>query len=84
MNKFPNIAKVVRENRVRVGVSQTDLSNQLGYKNGQFVSNVERGLCSINHKKIDKLSKIIGAEPDDVRMAIIQDVALKIGLKRNL
>lgn len=28
-------------------ISQYKLSRELGYKNGQFISNVERGLCAI-------------------------------------
>jgi ribosome-binding protein aMBF1 (putative translation factor) len=42
--EFKNIGKLVKAAREVKGLSQTQLSKELGYKNGQFVSNIERGI----------------------------------------
>ncbi len=49
MRCFKNIAKLIRTKRLQhpKAYSQSELSHLLGYKNGQFISNVERALCNI-------------------------------------
>ena len=55
-SNFKRVALVVRKYRLEnTHYSQQDLARLLGYKNGQFISNVERGLCGIPAKKIPKL-----------------------------
>lgn len=56
MRVFNNIAKLVSNRRQNLGLTQTELSIMVGFKNGQFVSNIERGLCSIPAKDIVKLA----------------------------
>ena len=75
---FRNIAKLVRSKRVIQGISQTELSNKMGYKNGQFISNVERGLCSIPLSKVKHLTSEIGADRDEIINAMTQDLKDKI------
>lgn len=45
--------------RKKAGLSQRALGESLGYKkqNGQFISNIERGLCSIPAEKIEDLAQ---------------------------
>lgn len=59
---FPHIAKLVRDSRLNTVLSQEGLSGLLGYKNGQFISNVERELCSIPTKRIGKLCEELKIE----------------------
>jgi len=59
MSYFKNIAKVVKANRKAKGFSQEVLSNEIGNKNGQFISNVERALCSIPKKSLNKMSEVL-------------------------
>lgn len=59
MYKFNSIASVVREYRTKEGLSQSELSKKVGYKNGQFISNAERGLCTIPTKKLRRISVAI-------------------------
>ena len=49
MRCFKNIAELIKTKRLQhpKGYSQSELSHLLGYKNGQFISNVERALCNI-------------------------------------
>lgn len=35
-----------KESRKKVGITQTNLAEDLGLKSPQFVSNVERGICA--------------------------------------
>lgn len=70
---FKNIAEVIRVKRTAAGISQQDLSGLIGYKNGQFVSNVERGLCSIPQEKIYLIAGLIKAEPQELMTAIAKD-----------
>ena len=73
MKQFKNIAQAVKSNRVKVDISQEELSHRLGYKNGQFVSNVERGLCSIPNKKLVAISDVLKVEPEVLIEAIVSD-----------
>lgn len=58
--------------------SQTELSAFLGYKNGQFISNVERGICSIPVKSLKKISDLLGISPEDIKEAVLKDHAQTI------
>lgn len=71
--KFSNIASLVREGRSANNLSQVQLSEVLGYKNGQFISNVERGLCSIPISKINSLAKAIKTDSNIIVTAMVAD-----------
>lgn len=73
MHKFQSIARTIKNNRLKVGISQEGLSKMIGYKNGQFVSNVERGLCSIPNKKLVPIANILKVDPEVLIEAIIAD-----------
>lgn len=75
---FDNIAKLVIERRKLTGISQMKLSLLLGYKNSQFISNVERGLCSIPIEKICDFCKHTETETDSVIKAILWDHQMTI------
>jgi len=70
---FNHIARVVRVHREALGISQYHLSQDLGFKNGQFVSNVERGLCSILIRKVGLLVELLSIPYLDVEEAMIKD-----------
>lgn len=55
------------------GYSQSELSHLLGYKNGQFISNVERALCNIPLKMLKKVSEVLDITSDDLKAAILRD-----------
>ena len=75
---FENIAMLVKTYRQPKGISQSQLSRELGYKNGQFISNVERGLCSIPFEKIGKLSQVLEVPTTEVKEAILRDYGSNI------
>lgn len=55
------------------GYSQSELSHLLGYKNGQFISNVERALCNIPLKMLKKVAKVLDIAPEELKSAILRD-----------
>ena len=75
MRKFNNIASLIKRKRLAhpKGLSQSDLSHLLGYKNGQFISNVERALCNIPFKMMNKVCDILQIAPAEIRQAMLND-----------
>ena len=75
MRCFKNIAKLIRTKRLQhpKGYSQSELSHLLGYKNGQFISNVERALCNIPLKMLVKVSGVLDIDPAELKGAILAD-----------
>ncbi|EQC44876.1 helix-turn-helix domain-containing protein [Bacteriovorax sp. Seq25_V] len=75
MRSFENIAKLIKDKRTQhvKGYSQSELSHLLGYKNGQFISNVERALCNIPLKMLNRVAEILDISHDDLRDAILKD-----------
>ena len=70
---FNTIAKKITEARERKGYTQAELARFIGYKNGQFISNVERGKCGIPIEKIFLMSRILGTNPMIFAQAMITD-----------
>jgi len=75
---FDNIAKAVKEAREQKGLTQDQLSKSLGYDNGQFISNVERGKCSVPIKKIKKLAKKTDTTVGDFVGSMVLDYTEKL------
>lgn len=75
MRSFENIAKLIRTKRLNhyKGYSQSELSHLLGYKNGQFISNVERALCNIPLKMLRRVSEVLDIAPGELKDAILKD-----------
>lgn len=76
MRHFGNIAKLIKESRQRHprGLSQTELSKELGYKNGQFISNIERGFCSVPVKSLCLLAETLNLDKDVIKQALLKDM----------
>lgn len=72
---FENIAKLIRDRRTShpKGYSQSELSHLLGYKNGQFISNVERALCNVPLKMLRRVSEVLDIQPTELKAAILRD-----------
>ncbi len=75
MRSFTNIAQLIKTKRVQhpKGYSQSELSHLLGYKNGQFISNVERALCNIPLKMLARVAEILNIDPQELKAAILRD-----------
>ncbi|OFZ22482.1 MAG: hypothetical protein A2202_06760 [Bdellovibrionales bacterium RIFOXYA1_FULL_36_14] len=75
MRCFENIAKLIKDKRLGhpKGYSQSELSNLLGYKNGQFISNVERALCNVPLKMLRRVTEVLDIPASDLKKAILDD-----------
>ncbi len=75
MRCFKNIAELIKSKRLQhpKAYSQSELSHLLGYKNGQFISNVERALCNIPLKMLGKVSEVLDITPETLKEAILKD-----------
>lgn len=75
MRKFTHIAELIKRKRLShpKGLSQSDLSSLLGYKNGQFISNVERALCNIPFKMMNKVCDILHITEEEIKEVMIKD-----------
>ncbi len=75
MRSFKNIATLIRTKRINhpKSYSQSDLSLLLGYKNGQFISNVERGLCNVPLKMMKKISEVLDISAEEIKSSILKD-----------
>lgn len=75
MRCFKNIAQLIRTKRMNhpKGYSQSELSHLLGYKNGQFISNVERALCNIPLKMLRRVSEVLDISSEELKASILKD-----------
>lgn len=75
MRCFKNIANLIKSKRLQhpKSYSQSELSHLLGYKNGQFISNVERALCNIPLKMLTRVSEVLDIDSNELKEAIIRD-----------
>ena len=71
--KFKNIAKVIMIARYTKGLSQNELALEIGYRNGQFISNVERGLCSLPSEKVYATALALNIDHEVITSAMIAD-----------
>ena len=74
------IGKLIKESREASNpvVSQSKLSSELGYRNGQFISNVERGICSIPLDKVKKVADVLSIDAEEIKEALVEDYKSKI------
>ena len=75
---FSHIAQVLKEGRLRAVLSQSDLAKIMGFKNGQFVSNIERGKCSLPAKNIVKLCQHLSLDYNHVVAAMTADYKFRV------
>lgn len=73
-----NLGEIIRVGRAKTNVSQSQLAKKLGYKNGQYISNVERGQCSLPVRHIAQAGDILNIHPENIANAMISDYADKI------
>ncbi len=74
---FESIAKLIRVKRRSLSpkVSQQGLSYKLGYKNGQFISNIERGLCSVPLRSLGSICEVLNVSKEELRETLLKDYA---------
>lgn len=76
--RFKEVGKLVKKRRLELDLNQDNISFVLGYKNGQSLSNIERGLCSVPKHKIKELASELKVEPEFIAWAMIADFSQHI------
>jgi transcriptional regulator with XRE-family HTH domain len=68
------IGQAIKEAREKAGLTQISVAEALGYRSGgQFISNIERGACSLPLAKVNRLAKILKISPDVIIEAKLVD-----------
>lgn len=78
MRCFSNIAKLIKEARGETTITQSEIATRLGLRNGQFVSNVERGLCGFPLPKLKMLQHSLNLKSEDIKEAILKDKEVEL------
>ena len=53
-------SKSLKRMRIELDITQAELAKTIGYKNSQFISNLERGLCGLPLDAISKIGSTYG------------------------
>lgn len=75
MNKhdyFEALGRFLRERRLESGYTQSEVSDALGYTNGQFLSNIERGLCSPPMPALAILMRLYGIGEQEMTRLLVE------------
>ncbi len=59
--------------REKVGLTQREVSDALGYSTPQFISNVERGRCRFPIQKLPKIKRLYKVSADQVIDLILSE-----------
>ena len=70
---FKCISNLVRNGRLKSGITQIQLAEKLGFKNSQFISNIERAKSSIPEDSIKGLSRALNISKFDIIEAMTSD-----------
>lgn len=78
MRHFANIAQTLKRIRIEKGLTQQGVSKSLGYKHGQFMSNIERGLAGLPFHMIANMCEVLDCGPEDIIEAMSLDYKSKL------
>lgn len=67
------LTKIVLTRRKLLNITQYELATKLGFSNGQFASNVERGVCEWPPKYFKKISNLLRLDLDEIIEANMED-----------
>ena len=79
LKEFGSMLKKARE---QAGLSQFALGVHLGLDNGQFISNIERGLRALPAKHIHHIASALNLSENDLTDHLIRVHALRISERR--
>lgn len=74
MNKSGRLAGFLREKRVAVNLTQSEVARKLGYSSPQFVSNWERGLANPPVFVLKEITKMYKVSADTMFNLLVEDV----------
>ena len=72
------VGKLIKERREKINASQHCIAGFFGYSSGQYISNIERGVCSFPLGKARSLRKLLGINKHEMQDAYRKDFEEKI------
>jgi transcriptional regulator with XRE-family HTH domain len=76
MNRAPSqkrIGSFLKQHRVKAGLTQSDVAQKLGYTSPQFISNIERGLCSAPVKHLKDFAKMYNLDTEELIQLLLTE-----------
>jgi DNA-binding XRE family transcriptional regulator len=70
---FKNTSELIKKARIEKEISQTEAAKLLGYKNGQIISNIERGLQGVPLGRASEFCHKLRLNPDMLKAHLVQD-----------
>jgi len=70
------LGKLFRSERLKSGLSQGKVCRALGYTTPQYLSNFERGLCSMPLEKLKRMIDMYNMDPEEV-VKLMMDLQTK-------
>lgn len=71
--KYTNTAKLIRDKREKVKMSQSDLSKKLKKTSSQFISNFERGFSPLPIKKLKEIARVLKIDKMILKKQLMSD-----------
>jgi transcriptional regulator with XRE-family HTH domain len=71
------LGEFIKTHREKSGLSQLDISDALGLKSAQYVSNIERGVSPLSRGMIQKVARAIKVDSEDLVDVILIELKEK-------
>ncbi len=68
-----NVGRLIKTERLAQGFSQGQCARKLGLSTPQYISNIERGICSISIPNARKLCRLLKVHSETFKEAMILD-----------
>jgi len=67
------LGKLIQKYRLKSGFTQKQVGTLLGYSNGQFISNIERGICGTPIPMLLELKRMLNMPVREVKRSYLKD-----------
>lgn len=81
MLEFLNLGQYLKQKRLGLDLTQSELADLLGNVHVQFVSNWERGICAPPNHCFEKLIEVLNLSRDKLVKVMVEDSKLIISAK---
>ncbi len=72
------VSQLIKERRQSLNISQEKLAKMLGVGTGQFISNIERGLCPMPKRKLKRVCRCLLLDRKVMYAACLEEAAQSI------
>lgn len=75
--KIMTIGDILKDAREKAGLSQSDVSEKMGYQSAQFISNIERNVSLPTAKLLRKMTDLYGIHYETIAQMIVDKIVDK-------